>query len=451
MSSKTIKIIGAGLAGSEAAWQCAQNGFKVKLYEMRPLKSTKAHKTDKCAELVCSNSFRGSALENAVGLLKEELKLLNSLIMEAALETTVPAGGCLAVDRLAFSDYVSNKIKNHPNIEFIVEEINEIALPSEDEALIIASGPLTSSSLSLAVEKLLGTEHLAFFDAISPIFSAESIDFNPLYKKSRYDKGGADYWNIPLDKEQYLNLMDIIAKADKYTGNEEVENDSLEKLKPFEGCMPIEDMLERGIDTPRFGPLKPKGLRDPRNEQTPYAVMQLRQDDLEGQLWSLVGMQTRMKRAEQEKAFRSLPGLENAEFIRYGSFHRNTFIQSPNCLEASMNLKSIKNLFFAGQITGVEGYVESTAAGLAAAINAGRYLAKKEPIIFPTNTAIGGLINYITSAERKDFQPMNVSFGLIKSENRLDAKGKKIPKKILRQMIAKKALLDIESLCKEIR
>jgi methylenetetrahydrofolate--tRNA-(uracil-5-)-methyltransferase len=411
MKNRAI-IIGAGLAGSEAAWQIAQAGYKVDLYEMRPTTPTKAHKTSLCAELVCSNSFRGAALSNAVGLLKAELKIWNSLIMQAAIESEVPAGGCLAVDREKFSAYVDQKIKTHPNINLIQKEITEI--PS-DRPLIIATGPLTSKALSDAILKLTGESHLAFFDAISPILFAESLDYENCFRQSRYDKGGDDYLNIPLDKEQYYQFIDSINAAEKYTGNEEVEKDRLEELKPFEGCMPIEDMALRGKDVARFGPLKPVGLTNPRDSSKPYAVIQLRQEDKEAKTWNMVGMQTRMKRHEQDRIFKSIPALKNAEFVRYGSVHRNTFINSPKLLNSTLEFRNKPGLFFAGQVTGTEGYVESTAGGLLAGINLIRTIRQLPLLSMPITTAMGALFAYISDSERKDFQPMNISYGLMPS------------------------------------
>lgn len=439
-----VTIIGAGLAGSEAAWQVAQSGFSVDLFEMRPEKSTKAHKTGLCAELVCSNSFRGADLANAVGLLKQELKCWGSLIMEAALFAEVPAGGALAVDRQVFSKYVDDKIRSHPKIRFYSAEVSQIPKASREQLVIVATGPLTSPALTSEIEKLTGSGNLAFFDAISPIIFAESIDFSQCFQQSRYDKGGAkDYWNIPLNRDQYYAFVDDVLKAEKYTGNEAVETDSLEKLRPFEGCMPIEDMVERGPDTLLFGPFKPVGLTDPRDGRRPYAVVQLRQDDLGGTIWSMVGMQTRMKRHEQDRIFRSLPGMENAEFVRYGSVHRNTFIESPKCLNATLEFRSVPGLFFAGQVTGTEGYVESTAGGLVAGINASRILRGFEPRIFPTTTATGALLNYISDPTRTDFQPMNISYGLMESylnSPSRDERGKKIPRKNRREITAGIAL-----------
>ena len=445
----TVKIIGAGLAGSEAAWQIAESDIKVEIFEMRPSKLTKAHKTGKSAELVCSNSFRGSDLSNAVGLLKEELRCLNSLIMQAAEVAKVPAGGALAVDREVFSSYVDNKLKNHPNITFTETEITEIPESSAQSPVIVATGPLTSKALAASIQEFTGEEQLSFFDAISPIVFYESLDTSKMYRKSRYDKGTADYFNIPFTKEQYYQFINDVKSAEKFGGHEEVESDSIENLRPFEGCMPIEDMIERGPETLRFGPFKPVGLREPNTGETPYAVMQLRADNKEETLWSLVGMQTRMKHGEQLRIFKSLPGMERAEFVRLGSVHRNSFINSPNCLERTLQFKNISGLFFAGQITGVEGYVESTAGGLLTGKNAVRLLRKESLIDLPANTAIGALVSYISDPERKDFQPMNVSFGLMQSYHETpnrDSNGKKIPKKLRREKVAKESLARINKL-----
>ena len=408
-------IIGAGLAGCEAAWQLVQRGIAVEIHEMRPALMTKAHKTDKCAELVCSNSLKNNELSNAAGILKAEMRLLNSLVMEAAEISRVPAGAALAVDRHIFSEYIDNKIRNHPLITFKTGELTEIPESSDKRSVIIATGPLTSPALTKEIEKLTSSGNLYFFDAIAPILFHESLDLTVLYKMSRYGKGGDDYLNIPLNKEQYQNFITAVTAAEKYSGNELVENDSPEKLRLFEGCMPIEDMIARGPETLRFGPLKPKGLPEPSTGREPFAAIQLRQDDQLGQTWSMVGLQTRLKRHEQERILRSLPGLQNAEFVRYGSFHRNTFIESPKCLNATLEFRGKKNLFFAGQITGVEGYLESAIGGIVAGINAAKRLKSEEPIIFPVETATGALFNYITDSTRKDFQPMNITFGVMPS------------------------------------
>jgi methylenetetrahydrofolate--tRNA-(uracil-5-)-methyltransferase len=451
MNHKKCTVIGGGLSGCEASWQLAKRGIAVDLYEMRPVTTTKAHKTSDLAELVCSNSFRGAALTNAVGLLKEELKLLGSLIMEAALFSSVPAGGALAVDRVVFSKYVQEKIQSHPLITIHREEITEIPEATCDNLVILATGPLTSPSLSKSIEKLTGQERLSFFDAISPIFLKESLHLEKMFPQSRWDKGeGKDYLNIPLSKELYEKFVSDVLASEKFGGHEEVESDSIEGLRPFEGCMPIEDMASRGIDTLRHGPLKPTGLTDPATGRWPYACVQLRQDDKEGELWSLVGFQTRMKHGDQMRVLRSLPGLEDAEFVRLGSVHRNSFIDSPKLLHPTLQMRSNPNLFFAGQITGVEGYVESTAGGLVAGINAARILSEKDGFQFPTSTAIGGLMNYITDPSREYFQPMNVSFGIIPSYFELpnvfvNEKGKrqKVGKDERREKVSKQALEQI--------
>ena len=382
------------------------------------------------------------------------MKILDSLIMQAALESKVPAGGALAVDRVLFSQYITEKIQQHSLIEYVVDEVTAIPQFSNINPVIIASGPLTSRPLAESIENFLGQESLAFFDAISPIITFDSLNTDALFKQSRYDKGaGKDYWNIPLDKEQYRKFISDINQAEKYSGNEEVEKDSLDKLRPFEGCMPIEDMAARGEDTPRFGPLKPKGLRDPQSGKEPYAVMQLRQDDQEGKLWSMVGMQTRMKRHEQQRIFCSLPGLEKAEFVRYGTVHRNTFIDSPKIISPTLELRKYEGLFFAGQITGVEGYVESTASGLVAGINAFRRLNGANLLVLPKETAIGGLINYVSDQTRLHFQPMNVSYGLISEDYLIENKEnfKKMKKTVKRQLIANRALSLIHEIKEQIK
>ncbi len=438
-----VNIIGAGLAGSEAAWQLISRNVAVRLHEMRPVVMTKAHRSGKFAELVCSNSFRGADLSNAVGLLKEELRLMDSLILEAAMVAQVPAGGALAVDREVFSGYIDQRLRSHPLLEVVPGEVQAIPESSLENPVIVATGPLTSKNLAKSIEQLTGRERLAFFDAISPIILDESIDRSMIFRQSRYDKGGDDYLNIPLNEEQYYRFVDEVIAGEKFGGHEEVESDSIENLRPFEGCMPIEEMAARGKDTLLFGPLKPVGLRDPKTGERPYAVIQLRQDDKQGQLWSMVGMQTRLKHPEQLRIFRSLPGLENAEFVRLGSVHRNSFIESPKCLEATLEFRERPGLFFAGQITGVEGYVESTAGGLVAGINAARLIRGEKPIVFPIETAIGALMGYISDPQRQDFQPMNISFGLMPSYldgEKRNEKGRKIPKKDRRVQASENAL-----------
>ena len=443
-------VIGAGLAGSEAAWQLAQAGVTVELYEMRPTVSTNAHQTALCAELVCSNSLRGAALSNAVGLLKEELRLLNSLIMQSADAARIPAGGALAVDRDLFSSTIDQKVRNHPLVNFYTNEVTQIPPASKNNPVIIASGPLTSQKLSLAIENLLGSQSLAFYDAISPIVTVDSVDHQVVFRQSRYDKGdGSDYLNVPLSKEIYQNFVADIRAATIHEGNIAVENENIDSLRPFEGCMPIEDMATRGEDTLLFGPLKPVGLTDPQTGRRPHAVLQLRQDNTAGTLWNMVGMQTRMKHPDQIRIFRKLPGLQNAEFVRLGSVHRNTFINSPTCLKPTLECKMQSGLFFAGQVTGTEGYVESTSGGFVAAINAIRYLRDLPLVEFPIASAIGSLIAYITEPTRKDFQPMNINFGLMANYmQQAEKKQRRSSKKERRLTVAKHALDEVEKFSK---
>lgn len=425
---KKVIIVGAGMAGSEAAWQVAQRGIKVDLYEMRPEKSTPAHKTEKFAELVCSNSLRGAGLENAVGLLKEEMRQLNSIIMESADINRVPAGGALAVDREGFSQYITDKVKNHPNVTVINKEIETI--PQEDDAItIIASGPLTSEVLAKSIGELTGQDYFYFYDAAAPLISKESIDMSKAYRASRYGKGTADYINCPMDKEEYEKFWQELTTAELAPIKE------FEKAKFFEGCMPVEEMARRGIDTLLYGPLKPVGLEDPKTGKRPYAVVQLRQDNAADSLYNIVGFQTHLKWPEQKRVFGLIPGLENAEFVRYGVMHRNTFINSPELLRPTLQYKDRDDLLFAGQVTGVEGYIESAASGLVAGVNAA-YLAKGEnPVIFPEQTAHGSMCKYITSAVAKHFQPMNANFGLMPPlEERIR------DKKLKKQKIAERAL-----------
>lgn len=425
---KKVIIVGAGMAGSEAAWQVAQRGIKVDLYEMRPEKSTPAHKTEKFAELVCSNSLRGARLENAVGLLKEEMRQLNSIIMESADINRVPAGGALAVDREGFSQYITDKVKNHPNVTVINKEIETI--PQEDDAItIIASGPLTAEVLAKSIGELTGQDYFYFYDAAAPLISKESIDMSKAYRASRYGKGTADYINCPMDKEEYEKFWQELTTAELAPIKE------FEKAKFFEGCMPVEEMARRGIDTLLYGPLKPVGLEDPKTGKRPYAVVQLRQDNAADSLYNIVGFQTHLKWPEQKRVFGLIPGLENAEFVRYGVMHRNTFINSPELLRPTLQYKDRDDLLFAGQMTGVEGYIESAASGLVAGVNAA-YLAKGEnPVIFPEQTAHGSMCKYITSAVAKHFQPMNANFGLMPPlEERIR------DKKLKKQKIAERAL-----------
>jgi len=435
-----INVIGAGLAGCEAAWQIAKRGGKVRLYEMKPKKKTPAHHLDTFAELVCSNSLRSNQLENAVGLLKEELRRMGSLIMECADENAVPAGGALAVDREDFSKCVTEKIRNNPNIEVIEQEYTHI---DNDNLTIIASGPLTSEALFKEIAKITGDNSLSFFDAAAPIVKADSINMDKAFTASRYDRGDADYINCPMDREEYMAFYEALINAEK------AEIKDFEKNMVFEGCMPVEVMAERGPDTLRFGPLKPVGLTDPKTGKVPYAVVQLRQDNKEGTLYNMVGFQTRLKWGEQKRVFSMIPALENAEFVRYGVMHRNTFINSPELLLPSYRLKNRKSLFFAGQITGVEGYVESTASGLVAGINAYRVLKGLDEIYFPKTTAIGALAYYVSTSSVGNFQPMNVNFGLIEDLKPTNADGKPIKirdKRVKNRMISERALNVIENI-----
>ena len=427
-----VNVIGAGLAGSEAAWQLANRGINVDLYEMRPVKMTSAHKTEGFAELICSNSLRAASITNAVGLLKEEMRRMNSIIMEAADNTRVEAGGALAVDRDLFSEYVTKKIKEHPLINVITEEVKEIL----DGPTIIASGPLCSDTLSESIRKFIGEDYLYFFDSVAPIVTFESINTDIAYLKSRYDKGEASYYNCPMNKEQFDAFYDALVSAERV-----VPHDF--ELKVFEGCMAVEDMASRGRETLLFGPLKPVGLRLPGTEITPYAVVQLRQDNASKTLYNLVGFQTHLKWGEQQRVFRMIPGLENAEFVRFGVMHKNTFINSPKVLNKYYQVEKRKDLFFAGQITGVEGYLESASSGLSAAVNMYRYLNELELIDFTKRTAIGSLSNYI-STFNVDFQPMNVNFGIFEE---LNVKCKKIDRK---EMYARRALETLDSLLEAV-
>ena len=387
--TKKITIIGAGLAGSEAAWQVANAGVPVDLYEMRPVKKTPAHQTENFAELVCSNSLRGNSLTNAVGVLKEEMRRLNSIIIGSADQTAVPAGGALAVDRDSFSETITEKIKSHPLITIKNEEITDIP----EGIVIIATGPLTSESFY-------------FYDAAAPIIDKSTIDMDKVYLKSRYNKGEAAYLNCPMTEEEFNAFHEALVNA------EVVPLRTFEKEKFFEGCMPIEVMAQRGIKTMLFGPMKPVGLEDPKTGKRPYAVIQLRQDNAAASLYNIVGFQTHLKWGEQKRVFRMIPGLENAEFVRYGVMHRNSFMNSPELLKPTYQSKKRDDLFFAGQMTGVEGYVESAASGLLAGINAARLAKGEEPIEFPRETTLGSMAYYITHAEGKHFQPMNANFGL---------------------------------------
>ncbi|PCI00640.1 MAG: methylenetetrahydrofolate--tRNA-(uracil(54)-C(5))-methyltransferase (FADH(2)-oxidizing) TrmFO [Zetaproteobacteria bacterium] len=437
---QTIHIIGAGLAGSEAAWQLAQQGFAVNLYEMRPHTTTPAHKTDKCAELVCSNSFRADNLENAVGLLHEEMRRLDSLIMFTGDECKVPAGGAMAVDRELFSQSVTDKLNAEPLITLIKEEITEIP---KDGIVLIASGPLTSDALYQNIQKLTGEEHLSFFDAIAPVVDAETVDMDKAYWKSRYDKNviegeDGDYLNCPMNEEQYKAFIHELLNAE-YMAFKDFED-----VPFFDGCMPIEVMAERGIDTPRFGPMKPVGLEHPETGEEFYAVVQLRQDNRAKSLLNIVGFQTKMKYSEQLRVFRLIPGLENAEFFKLGSLHRNTFIKSPLLLDKSLRLKKEPRIMFAGQITGVEGYVESASMGLMAGRFIADILRDDEPNIPPEDTAMGALLGHISGTHINNFQPMNINFGLLPTAPKRDGK-KRLKKSERRRMVSDKALASLDA------
>ena len=411
-----VKVIGAGLAGSEAAWQLAQRGIQVELYEMKPHKKSPAHHTDTFAELVCSNSLRGDKLENAVGLLKEELRRMGSLIMQCADATRVQAGGCLAVDRQGFSDMVTEKIRNHPNITVISEEVTEVP----EGPVIIATGPLTSDALSDAIGKFFGTGYLHFFDAAAPLVTFESIDMDKAWFQSRYDRGSADYINCAMNKEQYEAFVRELIAA------EEAEVHGFEDKNVFEGCMPVEVMARRGQDTLRYGPLKPVGLVDPSTGREPYAVVQLRQDNAAKSVYNIVGFQTHLKFGEQKRVFSMIPALKDAEFVRYGVMHQNTFLQSPMLLDKYYADRRNPLVAFAGQMTGVEGYVESTASGFLAAVAMAAKVQGRELPNFPKQTAIGALGLYVSDSRVDNFQPMNINFSIIAPlEQRIRKKAEK--------------------------
>lgn len=398
-----INIIGGGLAGCEAAYQISKRGINVRLYEMKPTKYSPAHSNSNLAEIVCSNSFKSNLLTNACGLLKEELRMLDSLLIKIADETSVPAGQALAVDREEFSRKVTEYMENLDNVEIIKEEVTEIP---DDAVTIIATGPLTSDVLFEKISKLVGNNELHFYDAAAPIIEKSSVDMNIAFIGDRYGKGEADYINLPMNKEEYENFWNELVNA------EVVELHSFEKREIFEGCMPVEVMAKRGIDTLRYGPLKPVGFDDPRTGRRPYALVQLRQDNSVGSLYNMVGFQTNLKFGEQKRVFSMIPGLQNAEFVKYGVMHRNTYINSPQILNNVYQMKDNENVFFAGQITGVEGYVESIASGLLAGINAVRYMKNKGKIVFSVETMIGALTDYISTPNEK-FQPMNANFGIL--------------------------------------
>ncbi len=422
-----VTIVGGGLAGSEAAWQIAKRNCRVKLIDMKPRKFSPVHKTTDFAELVCSNSFRSNDPHSAVGLLKEEMRRSDSLIMRIADETTVPAGKALAVDRAIFAQKVTGALENHSFIEITREEIFKIP-PATSSYTILATGPLTSDPLAEALTTLTGRDRLAFYDAIAPILHAESLNRDIIYSKSRYDDGVGDYLNCPMDKETYLHFINQIGKA------ECVPLKSFEDIKYFEGCLPVEVIRSRGDDTLRFGPMKPVGLEDPKTGRIPYAVVQLRMENKQGTTYNMVGFQTKLTYREQKRIFRLIPGMENVEFARLGSIHRNTFICAPELLQPTLQFKSRPDLLLAGQLSGVEGYIESAAMGLLAGINSARLTLDTSPVVPPPATALGALVSHLTLSEAKKFQPSNINFGLFPPWE------KKVPKRLRGQMRAEKSL-----------
>lgn len=405
MSDKKITIIGGGLAGCEAAWQLIQRNCSVRIIEMRPGKKSPAHNSDDLAELVCSNSFRSNDQTSAVGLLKEEMNRIGSLIVDTAYATEVPAGKALAVNREAFASSITEQLKNHPNVEIIHKEVLEIPPPG-DTPTILATGPLTSSALADSLAEFTGKERLAFYDAIAPIIYSHSLNMDIIYSKSRYEDGPGDYLNCPMDKDTYVRFIHELNNAE-YVPLQDFENP-----KYFEGCLPAEVIASRGEDTLRFGPMKPVGLADPRTDEDPYAVIQLRKENKEGTTYNMVGFQTKLTYPEQKRIFSMIPGMENVEFARLGSIHRNTFITSPELLEPTLQFKSRPDLLLAGQLSGVEGYIESAAMGQIAGINAARIVHGLQPVIPPKETALGSLIGHLTESDPKRFQPSNVNFGL---------------------------------------
>jgi len=410
MMMPTVHIYGAGLAGCEAAWQAARRGVRVKLFEMKPQKYTPAHHAPTFAELVCSNSLRSDSLANAVGLLKEEMRRLGSLIMEAADATRVPAGSALAVDRVLFSQYITDRITSCPLIEVIPAEMDAV---DANAITVIATGPLTSDRMATYIREELGCQGLHFFDAAAPIVEYSSINMDVAYFASRYDKGDADYINCPMSREQYDAFYEALISAEE-AELKEFDRESQKSLKVFEGCMPVEVMARRGYDTLRYGPLKPVGLIDPRVGKEAFAVVQLRKENAEGTMFNLVGFQTHLTFPEQRRVFRMIPGLENAEFLRYGVMHRNTYLNSPELLEADYSMRTRPNLFFAGQMTGVEGYVESAGSGLVAGVNAARRAKGEAPVLYPEDTVIGAMAAYVSRGGIGDFAPMNANFGIVR-------------------------------------
>ncbi|HEV8600684.1 MAG TPA: methylenetetrahydrofolate--tRNA-(uracil(54)-C(5))-methyltransferase (FADH(2)-oxidizing) TrmFO [Gemmatimonadales bacterium] len=426
MTEQHAIVVGGGLAGSEAAWALAKRGVRVTLHEMRPAVSTPAHQTGRLAELVCSNSFKSVELSNAHGLLKAELRMLGSLLLECAEQARVPGGAALVVDREVFSAAVDARLRAHPLIRVETGEVTELPMPG-----IVATGPLTSQDLALAIAERLGVESLAFYDAIAPIVSDESLDHTALYRRSRYEKGdGDDYLNAPLSREEYEGFIAALSAADQYHGHE------FDAVPYFEGCLPVEEMARRGPETLRFGPMKPVGLADPRTGKEPYAVVQFRREDKAGQMWNLVGFQTRLRIPEQQRVFRQIPGLGNAEFLRYGSIHRNAYINSPASLAPGLVTRDAPPVFFAGQLTGVEGYTESLGTGILAGINLHRLQSGQPIAVPPSTTMLGGLLRYLREADPKHFQPMNANMGL------LDPLPGKVKKADKRAALVERALQD---------
>jgi len=424
-------VVGGGLAGCEAAWALAEHGVAVSLHEMRPARQTPAHQTDRLAELVCSNTFKSVEPTNAHGLLKAEMRRLGSLVLQAADATRVPGGAALAVDRVAFAAEVERRILSHPLVTVVRGEVTDLPAPG-----VVATGPLTSDALSEAIARRLGTQALAFFDAIAPIVATDSLDLSPLFRASRYGKGGGeDYLNAPFTAEEYEAFVAALIAGDQYQPSHEFD-----RIPYFEGCLPVEEMARRGRDTLRFGPMKPVGLLDPRSGREPFAVVQLRQEDRAGQMWNLVGFQTRLRTAEQQRVFRTIPGLAHAEFLRYGSVHRNSYINAPAALTPYLSARDDPTVLFAGQLTGVEGYTESAATGLLAGINLARLLADEPPRLPPPTTMLGALYRYLQAADPARFQPMNANFGLLEPlVPPVKDKGRK------KELLAARALADIET------
>jgi methylenetetrahydrofolate--tRNA-(uracil-5-)-methyltransferase len=419
-----VNVIGGGLAGVEAAWQAAREGVRVRLYEMRPVRQTPAHRTDKLAEIVCSNSLKSDEPGTASYLLKEELRRVGSLVMEAAAATRVPAGAALAVDRHQFANFITERIEAHPNIEIVREEATKIP---KDETTIIATGPLTSDGLAAEIMKLTGDDQLYFYDAIAPIVAADSVDQAIAFRAARYGKGGDDYLNCPFNEEQYARFYQALIEA------RSVPLQRFEETRWFESCLPIEELARRGVDTLRFGPMKPVGLPDPRTGREPYAAVQLRQENLMAEAYSMVGFQNHLRYGDQKMVLQLIPGLEHAEFLQYGQIHRNTYINAPRVLTATMQTRAASNIFFAGQITGVEGYVESVAMGWLAGTNAARFVAGRELVEAPARSAIGALARYVSSAKTGNYQPVNITFALLEPLD--EAQRRKVKRKRDRHML----------------